>query len=108
MEVRKTSGIAFAALFVAALCFSTTASARHGEITRNVLLAPLVIPAAIAAATLSPPVVYRETRYVEEPRYYYRDDHRYRPAPRYNDRRHYRNDSRRYDNRRYDGRYYRR
>ena len=107
MEVRKTSRIAFVALFAAAACFSTTASARHGEITRSVLLAPLVIPAAIAAATLSPPVVYRETRYVEEPRHYYRNDHRYRPAPRYNDRRHYR-DSGRYDGRRYDNRHYRR
>jgi hypothetical protein len=92
MEFRKTSRITLAALIVAGTCFSTPALARNhhnGHLVRDILLAPLLLPAAILAASTPQPVIYEETHYVTPPRYVAR--HRYEP----------RRDVRRYDNGRY-------
>ncbi|MDR2014180.1 MAG: hypothetical protein LBP99_00960 [Azoarcus sp.] len=95
MEFRKTSRVALAALVVVSVCFSAPASARSdGHIIRDILLAPLVLPAAIIAASVPRPVVYQETYYVEPPRHVV-VRHGYAP-PRHDVRHHgmYRNDGR--------------
>jgi hypothetical protein len=56
MELRKTTRAALATLLVAGACISAPASA-HGNVVRDILLAPLLVPAAIASATLPPVVV---------------------------------------------------
>jgi len=64
MKFRKTSHVALAALIIVGACFSTSASAHSdGRIIRDILLAPLLLPAAIIAATVPQPVVYEETYY---------------------------------------------
>ncbi|MDR3086444.1 MAG: hypothetical protein LBU45_00585 [Azoarcus sp.] len=82
-----------AALIACAALISAPASANHGEKTRALLLAPLVLPAAILSATLPQPVVYE----THQPRYnkpHYRNARR-APSP---PRRHHRyRDNRRYD-----------
>jgi len=84
MEFRKSSRAVLAVLIVAGACFSAPASARHDRhVARDILLAPLLLPAAIIAAS-SPPVVYHETHYVGSN---YRGGH-HGYAPRYDSRRH--------------------
>lgn len=56
MELRKTSRAALATLLVAGACISAPASA-NGNVVRDILLAPLLVPAVIASATLPPVVV---------------------------------------------------
>jgi len=100
MEFRKTSSIALAALVIAGACFSTSAAAagRHDRhVVRDILLAPLLLPAAIVAASTPRTVVYEDTYYA---RPHYRVEHRrhYAPPPRHDMRRHdgYRGDTRHY------------
>jgi len=86
MEFRKTSRVVLASLIVVGACFSTPAMARHeGRVVRDILLAPLLLPAAIVAASAPRPVVYQETYYAE-PRYRVE---RYEYAPRRHDARRY-------------------
>ena len=85
MEFRKTSRVVLASLLVVGACFSTSASAHNrGHVTRDILLAPLLLPAAIIAASTPRPVVYQETYYVES----HRHAGRHRHAPRHDARRH--------------------
>jgi hypothetical protein len=70
MEFRKTLRAVLATLIVLGTCISTPASAHNtGHVVRDILLAPLLLPAAIVAATAPRPVVYQETYYVEQPRH---------------------------------------
>jgi hypothetical protein len=97
MEFRKTSRVALATLAVVGVCFSAPASAHNdGRIIRDILLAPLLLPAAIIAASTPQPVVYHETHYVQSPRRVVH--HVYAP----------RHDVRRYEMHRNDVRYDRR
>ncbi|MDR0565180.1 MAG: hypothetical protein LBG78_09650 [Azoarcus sp.] len=97
MNARK-SHVVLAAMLVAAACFSTPASARNGHI-RDALLAPLLLPPAIVAATISAPVVvYDDYDYYDAPRY------RRGPPPR---RHMHRAPPPRRDYRRHDGGHYR-
>ncbi|MDR3212968.1 MAG: hypothetical protein LBT71_03475 [Azoarcus sp.] len=98
MKVRKTSHAALVTLLLASVCISAPASA-HGGVVRDLLLAPLLVPAVIAHAArptivvAPPPVVYAPARtvYYEEPRYEeprygrpsYRRDVRHAPPPRH-------------------------
>lgn len=66
MELRKTSRAALATLLVAGACISAPASA-HGNVVRDILLAPLLVPAAIASATLPPVVVVAPAPLVHAP-----------------------------------------
>ena len=93
MESRKVSRVVLATLVVAFACFSTPASARHGNghVARDILLAPLLLPAAIIAASTPQPVYY-ETYYGGPNRY--ATHHRYAP----------RHDVRRYESHRSYGR----
>jgi hypothetical protein len=69
METRKTSRIALTTLAIVAVCFSASASAHNDKhVIRDILLAPLLLPAAIIAASTPQPVVYHETYYVHQPR----------------------------------------
>jgi len=96
MEFRKTSRVALAALIIVGTCFSTTASARSDRhIVRDILLAPLLLPAAIVAASTPRAVVYDDAYYYGRPTYRV-EHHRYAPP---------RHDMRRYQNHRGDGRY---
>ncbi|MDR2925733.1 MAG: hypothetical protein LBU76_07300 [Azoarcus sp.] len=96
-QSRNTSVAVLATLLIAGSCFSTPALARSDRDTiRDILLAPLLLPAAIVAATAPRPVIYQETRYVAPQRHVVR--HRYAP----------RHDVRRYERQRYNGRNYRR
>jgi hypothetical protein len=70
MESRTISRGVLATLIVVCACFSTPASAHgKGHIARDILLAPLLLPAAIIAASVPPPVVYHETHYVRSHRH---------------------------------------
>lgn len=94
-QSRKTSVAVLATLLIASACFSTSAMARNGRDTvRDILLAPLLLPAAILSATAPRPVIYRETRHIAPPRHVVY--HRY--APRHDVRRYerYRNNNRNY------------
>ncbi|MCL2162740.1 MAG: hypothetical protein FWH56_12910 [Betaproteobacteria bacterium] len=95
MESRKVTRAVLATLVVACACFSTPASARHGNghLARDILLAPLLLPAAILAASTPHPVVYHETYYYGGPNRY-ATHHRYAP----------RHDVRRYESHRGYGR----
>jgi len=84
MNISKISRAAAASLLIAGAVVATPASASgHHNIVRDLLLAPLVLPIAIANATLphvtveSSPIYY----YDDGPRY--RDSRRAPPPPRH-------------------------
>jgi len=83
MNISKFSRAAAASLLIAGAAIATPASASgHNNIVRDLLLAPLVLPAAIVAATVPHVTVQSGPAYYDEgPRY--RSSHRAPPPPRY-------------------------